>query len=184
MAKQDLIGGELWEQYSNKVADRMNNPRNFGELTEADAQKLGGRLVIANEGAESCGDTVRLFWIVDETTEGVAGVVGEGQTGVGDQSAVERIGIVDLPFHLHIKFGHLIDEGFEDAVETSEEDEGEDHFPVLVGFEGIAEDVVGDTPDEALDLTLVHDILGCRLAWLQPRHPEYPQARAGRQTSA
>ena len=69
MAKTDLIGGELWEQYSNKVADRMNNPRNFGELTEADARKLGGRLVIANEGAESCGDTVRLFWIVDEKTD-------------------------------------------------------------------------------------------------------------------
>jgi NifU-like protein len=66
MAKSDLIGGELWEQYSAKVADRMNNPRNFGDLTEADAQKLGGKLVIANEGAESCGDTVRLFWIVDE----------------------------------------------------------------------------------------------------------------------
>lgn len=69
MAKNDLIGGELWEQYSNKVADRMNNPRNFGELTEADAEKIGGRLVIANEGAESCGDTVRLFWIVDEKTD-------------------------------------------------------------------------------------------------------------------
>ncbi len=69
MAKNDLIGGELWEQYSNKVADRMNNPRNFGDLTEADAQKMGGRLVIANEGAESCGDTVRLFWIVDEKTD-------------------------------------------------------------------------------------------------------------------
>ncbi|SEA27457.1 NifU-like protein [Desulfuromusa kysingii] len=68
MAKSDLIGGELWEQYSQRVADRMNNPRNFGELTESDAQKLGGRLVIADEGAESCGDTVRLFWIVDEKT--------------------------------------------------------------------------------------------------------------------
>lgn len=65
MAKSDLIGGELWEQYSKKVADRMNNPRNFGELTEAEAQELAGKLVIANEGAESCGDTVRLFWIVD-----------------------------------------------------------------------------------------------------------------------
>ncbi len=69
MAKSDLIGGELWEQYSNKVADRMNNPRNFGDLTEADAEALGGKLVIANEGAESCGDTVRLFWIVDEATD-------------------------------------------------------------------------------------------------------------------
>lgn len=65
MAKSDLIGGELWEQYSKKVADRMNNPRNFGELTDAEAKELGGKLVIANEGAESCGDTVRLFWIVD-----------------------------------------------------------------------------------------------------------------------
>ena len=65
MAKSDLIGGELWEQYSKKVADRMNNPRNFGELTEAEAKELGGKLVIANEGAESCGDTVRLFWIVE-----------------------------------------------------------------------------------------------------------------------
>ncbi len=68
MAKSDLIGGELWEQYSDKVAERMNNPRNFGELTEAEAQELGGKLVIANEGAESCGDTVRLFWIVDIKT--------------------------------------------------------------------------------------------------------------------
>ena len=68
MAKSDLIGGELWEQYSKKVADRMNDPRNFGELTEAEARELGGRLVVANEGAESCGDTVRLFWIVDEQT--------------------------------------------------------------------------------------------------------------------
>ena len=68
MAKKDLIGGALWEQYSQKVTDRMNNPRNFGELSEADAEELGGRLVIANEGAESCGDTVRLYWIVDEKT--------------------------------------------------------------------------------------------------------------------
>lgn len=68
MAKNNLIGGALWEQYSKKVTDRMNNPSNFGELTEADAQELGGKLVIANEGAESCGDTVRLFWIVDEKT--------------------------------------------------------------------------------------------------------------------
>jgi NifU-like protein len=69
MAKNDLIGGSLWEQYSEKVSDRMNNPRHFGELTEEDAKNLGGRLVIANEGAESCGDTVRLFWVVEDDTE-------------------------------------------------------------------------------------------------------------------
>ncbi len=69
MAKNDLIGGSLWEQYSKKVADRMNNPRHFGELTEEDARRMNGKLVIANEGAESCGDTVRLYWIVGNDDE-------------------------------------------------------------------------------------------------------------------
>ena len=69
MAKNDLIGGSLWEQYSEKVAERMNNPRHFGELTEDDAKKMNGRLIVANEGAESCGDTVRLFWIVGNDDE-------------------------------------------------------------------------------------------------------------------
>ena len=69
MAKNDLIGGSLWEQYSDKVSDRMNNPHFFGELTEDDAKRLGGRLVIANEGAESCGDTVRLYWVVADEDE-------------------------------------------------------------------------------------------------------------------
>ncbi|MBN2645064.1 MAG: iron-sulfur cluster assembly scaffold protein [Desulfuromonadaceae bacterium] len=69
MAKNDLIGGSLWEQYSKKVSERMNNPQHFGELTEAEAELMGGRLVIANEGAESCGDTVRLYWIVEDDSE-------------------------------------------------------------------------------------------------------------------
>ena len=69
MAKNDLIGGSLWEQYSAKVSERMNNPRYFGELTEADAAAMNGRLIVANEGAESCGDTVRLFWIVGNDDE-------------------------------------------------------------------------------------------------------------------
>ncbi len=65
MGKYDLIGGSLWEQYSNKVSDRMNNPRNLGELTEADAEKAGGELVTAEFGAEACGDAVRLYLIVN-----------------------------------------------------------------------------------------------------------------------
>lgn len=69
MAKSNLVGGALWEHYSNKVSDRMNNPRNLGELTEVDAEKLGGKLVIADFGAEACGDAVRLFWIVEESTD-------------------------------------------------------------------------------------------------------------------
>ena len=62
------MGGALWEAYSKKVAARMDNPTNRGELTEEDAKKLGGKLVVADHGAESCGDAVRLYWVVDPKT--------------------------------------------------------------------------------------------------------------------
>lgn len=65
MGKGSLLGGSLWEQYSQKVSDRMNNPKHAGELTQEEADKLGCRLIVADYGAESCGDAVRLFWIVD-----------------------------------------------------------------------------------------------------------------------
>ncbi|HVP18425.1 MAG TPA: iron-sulfur cluster assembly scaffold protein [Spirochaetia bacterium] len=68
MAKADLIGGTLWESYSSKVNDRMLNPRHLGEITEADAAKLGARLVVADWGAEVCGDAIRAFWAVDPRT--------------------------------------------------------------------------------------------------------------------
>lgn len=69
MAKDNLIGGALWEQYSKKVAARMDNPTNRGELTHEDAARLGGELVVADHGAESCGDAVRLYWVVDPKTK-------------------------------------------------------------------------------------------------------------------
>jgi len=68
MAKTDLIGGSLWEQYSQKVNDRMTNPRHMGEITEEEAQKMGARLIVADYGAEVCGDAIRLHWAVDEKT--------------------------------------------------------------------------------------------------------------------
>jgi NifU-like protein len=69
MAKNDLIGGSLWEQYSTKVSERMNDPRHRGEITEEEARALGARLVVADWGAESCGDAVRLYWAVDPKTD-------------------------------------------------------------------------------------------------------------------
>ncbi len=69
MAKNDLIGGSLWEQYSAQVSERMNNPRHRGEITEEEAQALGARLVVADWGAEACGDAVRLYWAVDPKTD-------------------------------------------------------------------------------------------------------------------
>ena len=68
MAKSDLIGGTLWESYSQKVNDRMLNPRHLGEISAADAVTLGARLVVADWGAEVCGDAIRAFWAVDPKT--------------------------------------------------------------------------------------------------------------------
>lgn len=69
MAKNDLIGGSLWEQYSAIVSQRMNNPMHRGEISEAEAKALGARLVVADWGAEACGDAVRLYWAVDPKTD-------------------------------------------------------------------------------------------------------------------
>ncbi|HHD79889.1 MAG TPA: iron-sulfur cluster assembly scaffold protein NifU [Epsilonproteobacteria bacterium] len=63
MARNDLIGGALWEEYSQEVQKRMDNPANMGEITEAEAGE--NKLIIADFGAESCGDAVRLYWLID-----------------------------------------------------------------------------------------------------------------------
>jgi NifU-like protein len=68
MAKSDLIGGTLWESYSRKVNDRMLNPRHLGEITPEQAAAAGARLVVADWGAEVCGDAIRAFWAVDPKT--------------------------------------------------------------------------------------------------------------------
>lgn len=69
MAKNDLISGSIWDEYSQKVQDRMNNPRFMGEITEEQAKEKNAKLIVADFGAESCGDAVRLYWLVDETTD-------------------------------------------------------------------------------------------------------------------
>jgi NifU-like protein len=69
MAKSDLLGGALWEQYSSKVNDRMANPQYMGVLTEEQAKEKNARLVVADWGAEVCGDAMRLYWLVDTETE-------------------------------------------------------------------------------------------------------------------
>ncbi|MCK9162266.1 MAG: iron-sulfur cluster assembly scaffold protein NifU [Arcobacter butzleri] len=69
MAKGDLITGSIWDEYSQEVQRRMNNPQHMGELTEGDAAALGGKLIVADFGAESCGDAVRLYWVVDESND-------------------------------------------------------------------------------------------------------------------
>jgi len=67
MARDDLIGGALWEEYSTEVQRRMDSPSNMGEITEG--EKGDNELVIADFGAESCGDAVRLYWLIDPKTD-------------------------------------------------------------------------------------------------------------------
>ena len=69
MGFDNLIGGSIWDEYSQKVQDRMNNPKFMGEITEEEAKAKGGKLIVADFGAESCGDAVRLYWVVDEKTD-------------------------------------------------------------------------------------------------------------------
>ena len=68
MAKGDLISGSIWDEYSEQVIRRMDNPTHQGEITEENAEELGGKLIVADFGAESCGDAVRLYWVVNEET--------------------------------------------------------------------------------------------------------------------
>ena len=46
----------------------MNNPRHRGSFTDRDAQATKTKLIVADYGDASCGDSVQLFWLVDETT--------------------------------------------------------------------------------------------------------------------
>lgn len=74
MGKNSLIGGSIWDEYSQKVQDRMNNPQHMGEFSEEDAKARNAKLIVADFGAESCGDAVRLFWLVDEKTDKIIDV--------------------------------------------------------------------------------------------------------------
>ncbi|MBD3839711.1 MAG: iron-sulfur cluster assembly scaffold protein [Epsilonproteobacteria bacterium] len=69
MGIDSLIGGTIWDEYSEKVISLMDNPQNMGEITEQQAEAMGAKLIIADFGAESCGDAVRLYWAVDPKTD-------------------------------------------------------------------------------------------------------------------
>jgi NifU-like protein len=47
----------------------MNNPQHQGEIFDADAEANGNKLIVADFGAESCGDAVRLYWEIDPKTD-------------------------------------------------------------------------------------------------------------------
>ncbi len=69
MGIDSLVGGTIWDEYSDKVTELMNNPKNMGEITTEQAEEMGGKLIVADFGAESCGDAVRLYWAVNPNTD-------------------------------------------------------------------------------------------------------------------
>ncbi len=69
MAKADMLGESLWDAYSNKVTTLMNNPKHQGEISEEEAESHGNKLIVADFGAESCGDAVRLYWEIDPSND-------------------------------------------------------------------------------------------------------------------
>ena len=69
VGRQRLVARPLWEQYSKKVRARMSNPTHRGEFSEADAAARGCRLVVSENGAEACGDMVRMYFLVDKKTD-------------------------------------------------------------------------------------------------------------------
>ena len=71
MSKKDILNNGLWETYSGEVQRRMTNPTFRGEITQEEADKMNAKLVVADWGAESCGDAVRLYWAIDPRTDRV-----------------------------------------------------------------------------------------------------------------
>lgn len=66
MSKDTLLGGALWDAYSKKVQQRMDNPKHLGVITQEEADEKGLKLIVADYGAEACGDAVRLYWLIDD----------------------------------------------------------------------------------------------------------------------
>jgi NifU-like protein len=73
VAKGSLVSGSIWDEYSNVVVDRMNNPQHQGHITEEEAEAMNAKLIVADFGAESCGDAVRLYWAVEKGTDKIIG---------------------------------------------------------------------------------------------------------------
>ncbi|WP_428738212.1 iron-sulfur cluster assembly scaffold protein [Sulfurimonas sp.] len=73
MAKASLVSGSIWDEYSDIVVDRMNNPQHQGHITEEEAEAMNATLIVADFGAESCGDAVRLYWAVEKDTDKIVG---------------------------------------------------------------------------------------------------------------
>ncbi len=114
----------------------------MGEAVEV-IFEIGEELLLAGAGFEVAEGEFR------GVVEGLFGGVAEGGMLGGDTGVVEE-------FH---GFEDRFLGGFKDGVETAEDAHGEDDVGVFAASEEVAEDVVGDAPDEGDDFVvggLVH----------------------------
>ncbi|MBN2824483.1 MAG: iron-sulfur cluster assembly scaffold protein [Campylobacterales bacterium] len=64
MQAEGLGGGNIHNNYSQKVMESINSPKHKGEITLQEALEMGARLIVAPNGVGA----VRLYWAVDEAT--------------------------------------------------------------------------------------------------------------------
>ncbi len=55
-----------WTEYSNKLTEKILNPKNFGAFASDDGKPHGMRLVIGEEGSIASGNHIRFYLLVDE----------------------------------------------------------------------------------------------------------------------
>ena len=159
-------GGREVDVGIEELADEGAEGVGFGEGGElvAEFEIFDDVLNVGGEAVEvvfEVGEELVLGGAGFEVAEGEAGGVVEDLAGGGGESGVlfGDAGLVEEGFGFEdLGFG-----GFEDGVHAADDAHGEDDVGVLAAFEEVAEDVVGNAPDEGDDFVvggLVHYFLG------------------------
>jgi hypothetical protein len=92
--------------------------------------------------------------VAEQLVEVVARGVVEGEAGSSAQLGVQVLEPLALELPLALEHALLL--VGQNAVQAPKDGEREDHILVLAALEGVA-DEVGDAPEEADDLAVVHD---------------------------
>lgn len=66
MGLAQLTASFPWSRYSKKLANKIDQPRNFGFFTREESEARGMFLAEASEGQIQDGNFVKLYWLVDK----------------------------------------------------------------------------------------------------------------------
>ncbi|MFN0064655.1 MAG: iron-sulfur cluster assembly scaffold protein [Chlamydiales bacterium] len=147
MSLTDLLLPPVWERYSKKMVQKIENPRNFGRFTE----DRGYRYVEGREGFLVNGNAVALYWLVDESD------------GVIVDAKFQMFGPSALIAALEIACTILVGKNYDQAKRVSADlidRELRDHpekeaFPVeMRSYLNFVIDAIDDAVDKCLDLPL------------------------------